>query len=629
MKPHTHTNPSPLPSTTTALVLALASLGLTACAASLRGDLEDHPGGSFAEATAAVTESPTGTAIAPATAAQTAGQTTAGTAPAAGTAPGTAPKAAPASPFQDPAWTPPNPLLYSTAREAFFARSPAVAAAAARYRAAFERYGQVTALNDLVRQYDAFGRALKKAGVTGAAATPPRGKAFPFQGVASLQGQIVTADVAEARAAFEREVLQAAAGFEAAFQGLLYEQRAVGVLARVVGYAARTVDAARARYRSGAVSHANLIQAEMRLDDLRLRLRTAKARREAAWRRLAAVLRLGEPSASGEGEGGLAVVATLPPRPKLKLDAPLPGRPDRDEVRALAAGADGASVPAPHGGAALAADATLTQSGVRGTAVAVARARALRATLMVQLAERQLEPNLTAGLRSDQAPDLEPRSLRPAAGAPRQRPGPGGMALQGNLRFITGGPFLREARERQVAAQEGLQAALRDAPAQADQLWVALDDAVRRRRLYAGVQRSRAEQAVQVAQRGYRAGRATFFDVDAAVARALDVNLAAHAATRDAFVFAAKLAVELGAGPGGLTALGVAVDPAVTPPRGAHAREPAGAPDASGSVALAAVDPRVDRALPIAPPTPTNTRTDAPTNQVTNQVTVTTQEDAR
>ncbi len=564
MKTGTLTQPTPGGRWALTLALTLAT-SVSACAASLRGDLEDHPNGAFAEAALAASPAPMN---APAPAAAASADAHEGTqaveitspdgqaahpnphppvrgavspsgpnatsppsislqpaAPAPGDASGpaaapgraasAAPRLGPVTPetlaaigltvdgddwetLQAPDWAAGAALPYTLARRAFFARSPTIAAAAARYRAAFERYGQVSALNDLVRQYDAFGRALKTGATTPYVRGPSLDKRFPFQGVASLQSQVVDADVAQARARFQGEVLRAAAAFDAAFHDLLYQQRAVGVVRRVVGYAAQAAEAARARYRAGSASHASLIQATMRLDDLRLRLQTTKTRRDAAWQRLAAALRLGPGDDTAPGD------AVTPPRPTLKLDAKLPPRPPREAAR--------------------------RQAQTRGPRAAEARARSLRATLMAQLAERQLEPPLSPGLSRTDAP--------PGAGAP--------TGVRSNLGYMTGGPFVREARQRDAAAQASLDAALRDAPAAADRAWVRLDDALRRRRLYAGVQRARARQAVEVAQRGYRAGRATFFDLDTAVARALEVDLTAHAATRDAFVAAAELAVETG-----------------------------------------------------------------------------------
>jgi outer membrane protein TolC len=247
------------------------------------------------------------------------------------------------------------------------------------------------------------------------------------------------------------------------------------------------VDAAHARYRAGQVSHTNLLKAQIRLADLRQQLGTAKARRASASRTLSAELDL-------PGDA----LAT----PRLTLDVKLPPRPARAEAVAAAKGA--------------------------GPAVTQARIMALRATLMVQLAERQLQPNLSPGL-----------SVERVAGTP---------PAAADVMYATGGPFLREMRDREQAAAAQLASALRRVPAAADAAWVTLDEALRRRRLNVGAQLARAQQSVDVAERGYRAGRATFFDLDSALEVFLRVSLEARAALRDAHVGAARLRVITGTG---------------------------------------------------------------------------------
>ena len=483
------------------LLPVVAIMSLSACAASLRNDLADHPNGRFAEGA--------GTRTTAVTAATPVASTTA---PAAGapTAPGALPTAKAAGPeparrgpvtadelaiagvttgddqlaaFRG-AWTPGKGTLpYSDSRAAFLARSPAVSEAVQRFRASYERYGQVTALDDLVRQYDAFAQELRTNATT-PILRPSLAKRFPFNGVADLQGRIVDVDVALARVALERDLLGALADFEAAWQEAYYWQHALGIVAGVSDLAERVVEAAKGRYRAGGTSHANLIQAELRDEALSVRLATSRARRSSTKTSLAAALDLPADALDGVS---------------LHLDAPLPKRPARSDVAA----------------------ATLAH----GPTVATARAARERAALMVQLAERQLQPNLAewAGV-----------------------PGSGARPAAADLAYATGGPFLRELQVREQAAADALAGAERQAPARAEEAWVTLDDAVRRRVSSAGRQLARAQQGVDVSERGYRAGTATFLDLDTAVQLYLATALDAWAALRDAHVASARLATLVG-----------------------------------------------------------------------------------
>lgn len=376
-------------------------------------------------------------------------------------------------------------LEYRQTRLAFLARSPTVAEAVQHYRAAFERYGQIEALDDLVRQYDAFAGELTT-GATTPIVKPSPAKRFPFGGVSSLQGRLAGVDVTLARVTLEQTLLSALAEFERAWQGAYYWQRAVAILAEVTDLSGRLVDAARARYRVGSTSHANLIHAEIRHEALSVRLTSARARRGAARVALAASL-------------------DLPPdaleRTSLVLNRPRPARPDR------------------HATAAAALD--------HGPEVALARAARERAALMVELAKRQLQPNLSEGA---------------------EIPGSGPRPPAADLMYATGGPFVRELEVRDQAAAEALAAAERRAPAVADEAWVTLDDARRRHASSAGSQLSRARQGVEVTERGYRAGTATFFDLDSAVQLYLTTALDARASLRDAHIASARLAVVTGTG---------------------------------------------------------------------------------
>lgn len=478
-----------------AALLVLGALAAPACAASLRAELDAHPNGTFAEGAAsrALTTAPPAPELAVDRLAAAPGTSSPAATDTARRGPVTAPDLAIVGVDADEAaltplrgaWTPGKRLAYSAARRAFLARSPAISEAVRRYRASFERYGQVDALDALVRQYDAFAGGLE----TGAGTPivkPDLSTSFPFGGVAALQGELVGVDVALARIALEEDLLGALADLELAWQEVYYWQRATGILARVSDLAGRVLDAARARYRSGSASHANLIQAELRKEALSVELGTARARYGAARTTLAAALDL-----PGDALDGVS----------LALDVGLPARPTKAEVEAAVV--------------------------AHGPAVATARAAATRAELLVQLAERQLQPNLTQG---SAVPGLGPRG----AGA--------------DIMYATGGPFLRELRVRAAAADDALEDTTRRAPALAERERVTLDDARRRYASAAGRQLARAEQGVEVAEQGYRAGTATFFDLDTAVQLYLATALDARAALRDAHVAAARLATLVGTG---------------------------------------------------------------------------------
>jgi len=477
--------------------IAVAFMTLGGCASSLRSDLRDHPHGRFADGAAVSRAS-----SAPLEPAQD-------TAPDADLQPAddlvapphTAPIRGPIAaaelaligvPTSDDGalnalrgdWHPSRTLDYSTALAAYLARSPAIAEAVANYRASFERRGQIRALDDLLRQYDAFGVGLKTNAST-PMLRPLAGKSYPLGGVLDLEGRLATVDVQLARAMFEDAILKALSRFEMAWQGAVYQQQATRILGRVTELAGRAVDAARGRYSAGGSSHANLIQAEIRETDVKNQY--ANARAKSISTRLALAAELDLPPLSLE-------------RHALHLDERLPGRPQRV--------------------------ATRTKAMEQSPEVAMARSKLDRASLLVLLTKRQITPNFAEGK------DIPGSGPRPAAA---------------DLPYATAAPFLRELELRESASVDALRLAERRAVANADRVWAMLDDALRRRGT-ASTQLSRADQAVEVAERGYGAGTASYLDLDNAIKLYLAMALDARAALRDAFVAAAELTVATGTG---------------------------------------------------------------------------------
>ena len=450
--------------TRAAAVIATGLLLLPACAGGLRDDLADHPNGGFAEAALGSAAGDAIDAVDAPVVVPAPGPVT----PAELLGAGVSVAEAELTALGDPGWRPEGKLSWSTARSAFLARSRDLEAAAQALRAARTRFGQVAWLDALVRQYDGFA-----------------GKSrldFPLRGAPALQGEIVATDVALAEVRFERATLAGLLSLTERWYGAYYWQRAVSILTQTVELAERVASAAGARYRSGRTSHANLIQAEIRLEDLRQKLRTARAQRVATRLALGAALDL---------------PADVAEDMSLTLDVSLPDRPGRDDTRARAL--------------------------ERGPAPAAARHRAHMAELMLQLAERRGLPDLR---RED------------------------GAAQPGDLRFAVAGPFVDELRLRTVERRAKLAQAERDVVAAADAAWARLDEALRERYSTVLEQQERAALAVDVAERGYSAGTATFFDLDAAVQLYLQISLRARAAQRDAFVAAARLDLVTGLPPG-------------------------------------------------------------------------------
>lgn len=503
---------------------------LVGCAGSLGDQLRDEPHGRFGPAVLAH-RTPGGGPDAPRAAPVEAGAGPAATARWGADGPVAAselprcvvPNDGLLSEAQAASWAPGPMLDREQARAAFIARSPAVLAAVQRFRASRTRYGQVEWLNDLVRRYDSFAQggslepelsgpgmepgaevpggagmdAAMGTGMDSAMGAAPDASmgagmtmgarpTWPLGGVGRMESAIADADVRLAGARLEAQVLEELATFEAAFQDALRWEREASVLGRDLRLADQVVAAAEAMNAGGRGSLADVLMGRMRRDDIAELRRTAEERAAAARVALGAALRL--PTAA------LAAVA-------LRGDD-LPSLPPRDATRLQAAD---------------------------GPEARMAEAMAERATLMVQLVERQLLPELSLGTAFDRAGAVPRRS--------------------GDAQLATKAPFLAELRLMRSTEEASRDQARLAAPAMADQEWVMLSDGLRMFRLSSGPQRQRARQALAVATDAYRAGRAAFTDVSGALSSVLEVEILAERQRAEAFVAAARLQAVVGCAP--------------------------------------------------------------------------------
>ncbi len=358
----------------------------------------------------------------------------------------------------------------------FLARNTQLRAAWRASLGARHRYGQMRALTDLVRQYDAFSKRPDRPRPT---PTPPTPDA--------LRSRVVDADVSLAREQFRATALQLASELVTAFHEARYQSKSAAIIGEGRALAKRLVGVARARLAAGPGSTADVLRAEMRLERLRRQAKTARERRDAARRRLAALL-----DANAE---------TKPGRSRA-----LGSRPDLESVRAR----------------------------VLATSPAVRRADLMwrRAEAMLALAEARLQPGWTLGTAEGGDPS--------AAGARGRRFRPSD---------VTAGHYLEELRDRVASAARSRLQARTLVPAAAQNAHAELGDALRRVHLYRSELQPRAKQALKAVEAAYRVGRASFLELDDAQRLWLDTALGRHKARRDAAIASAALHRHVGGNP--------------------------------------------------------------------------------
>jgi len=294
---------------------------------------------------------------------------------------------------------PKTPLSERDSLVVFLARNERLKAAWSTRQSASHRHSQALHLRRMLEQFDALSQR------------PDQRPAPTIPSSESLQGKVVDAEVALARIRFETTAFELLTGLTRAFHEARYERQAVGVFSESVALSRRLVEVARARYVADKVSTADVLRAEMRLEALKRRLKTAKERRAAAVRVVGALLNVTQTIKPGS------------PRPRAKL-------PELKRLRAEVA--------------------------IGGLDVRLAAVRLGRGEAMLALAERRILPDLSQGLsdrRGEQGRDRFRAGY--AAGQP--------YLEELRDRVAAAGRALAQARTLVPAAAERAHATLSDA----------------------------------------------------------------------------------------------------------------------------------------------------------------------
>ena len=372
------------------------------------------------------------------------------------------------------------------------ARNPGVRAARESLEAAYTRLPQTAYVTWLLGTYRSFLAGM----MPGVGPMLPTSVSadFPFPGVLALKGELVTQDVAVARAAYEQMLRDQVLAAEETFFEAWYLSRAIRLQRDLFDTLSQVEASAQAKVRTGAASQARVLQVQTELALQQERVFSLLEARENANQRLQQLLDLPP------------TFPTLVPR--------LPE--DRPTV--------------PAGLAALQA-----LGAERAPEVSLAKARVGRMEAAVRLAEKMSEPDLAPGFSTFEG--LQPVNA--------MRSAPQGVVPEGfqqRLRtprtFWIGWreAFLREARARLRALEAGVVSARRAAELHVHHAHHLLEAAERRLELMEEVGQPHARQALTEMLAAYQADDLDLTTLLDGVRRALDADLQRDAALRDLFV---------------------------------------------------------------------------------------------
>ena len=216
-------------------------------------------------------------------------------------------------------------------------RNPRIQAARDNVRAAIDTYSQVTALDDILRQYSAF-TAEMMTEVGPMAGKESMGTQFPFPGVLSLKGEIVNQSVREAFQQLEIAEKTAVTEARRAYWNLLYLVKAEKISREVLDLYRDLERVAASRYETGGTSYQDVIKVRIRREILEEDLKTLVERNQNVKAAILALLNLPPEGRLSRPKDRNPPEAVPPPERPLWAGAPAsPGT----EAHAGAGGKDG------------------------------------------------------------------------------------------------------------------------------------------------------------------------------------------------------------------------------------------------------------------------------------------------
>ena len=184
-----------------------------------------------------------------------------------------------------------HPYSLESLETLVFLRNPLIQSARDHVRAAIDTYSQVMALDDILRQISAFTKTMMTD------VGPVKGKApmrtlFPFPGVLSLKGEIVTQSVREAFEQLEITLKTAVTDARKVYWNLLYRVKAEGITRGVLDLYRHLERIAASRYETGRTSYQDVIKVRIRREILEEDLKTVIEKEQNAKSRILALLNL-------------------------------------------------------------------------------------------------------------------------------------------------------------------------------------------------------------------------------------------------------------------------------------------------------------------------------------------------
>jgi HAMP domain-containing protein len=362
-------------------------------------------------------------------------------------------------------------------------RNPGVMAAENRFLASVEMFSQVSALDEILRQYTAFTESLMP--VVG----PMKGKdqvrmKFPFPGVLALKGQIVGQEIKAAKESLEAARRESVTAARKTYWNLLFIHRSRRITGTTIDLLGQLEAVATTRYDAGKTSFQDVIKVRIKREAMEEELVTLGEKEKNLEAKIREILNFSHTIKMGNPE------KRLPMQKRLRLDELYPlAQERRQELRRL-------------------------------------RARVGKMERMIEMAETMILPpyTLNLSLYEDEAA-TQVGSIAMKETFPISVKASRGEGLPKTPWYGTNDAYLRQTRKKLQALREEQKKAEAKTTTMVRNSWFELDRASRETELYKETIVNLSQAALDVSSRGYESGRVSFADVIASYTIWLNAHL--------------------------------------------------------------------------------------------------------
>ena len=362
-------------------------------------------------------------------------------------------------------------------------RNPGVMAAENRFLASVEMFSQVSALDEILRQYTAFTESLMP-GVGPMKGEDQVRMKFPFPGVLALKGQIVGQEIKAAKESLEAARRESVTAARKTYWNLLFIHSARRITGKTIDLLGQLEAVATTRYEAGKTSFQDVIKVRIKREAMEEELVTLEEKEKNLEAKIREILNFSHTIKMGNPE------KRLPMQKRLRLDELYPlAQERRQDLRRL-------------------------------------RARVGKMERMIEMAETMILPpyTLNLSLYEDEAA-TQVGSIAMKETFPISVKASRGEGLPKTPWYGTNDAYLRQTRKKLQALREEQKKAEAKTTTMVRNSWFELDRASRETELYKETIVTLSQAALDVSSRGYESGRVSFADVIASYTIWLNAHL--------------------------------------------------------------------------------------------------------